>query len=82
MGFFSWITKTRNGANGRSICNKYSQYKTYKVHMISPIAIDGQTMWTEDEYEGYGIFGGKDYYVLLAEINNLGGKDDEEKRSR
>jgi hypothetical protein len=25
--------------------------------------------WREDNYEGYGEFGGKDFYVLLAEMN-------------
>jgi hypothetical protein len=25
--------------------------------------------WKESEYEGYGIFGTKDFYVLLAEMN-------------
>jgi hypothetical protein len=25
--------------------------------------------WRETSYEGYGVFGGKDYYVLLAEMN-------------
>lgn len=77
MGFFSWITK-----EGKSICNKYSNYRTFEVHMVSPKEIDGKLVWTEDDYDGYGVFGGKDYYVLLAEINDLGGKDDDEKRSK
>jgi hypothetical protein len=25
--------------------------------------------YREDNYEGYGVFGGKDYYILLAEMN-------------
>jgi hypothetical protein len=28
-------------------------------------------VWTEDNYEGYGRFGGKDYYELLAEMNGF-----------
>jgi hypothetical protein len=28
-------------------------------------------VWTENEYEGYGVFGGKDYYELLAEMNGF-----------
>ena len=28
-------------------------------------------VWKETEYEGYGEFGGKDYYQLLAEMNDL-----------
>tara|TARA_R110002051_G_C8368524_1_gene443121 strand:- start:38 stop:289 length:252 start_codon:yes stop_codon:yes gene_type:complete len=33
---------------------------------------DGGNTWREDSYEGYGDFGGKDYYELLAEMNDLG----------
>jgi hypothetical protein len=32
------------------------------------ITRDGQ-VFTESNYDGYGIFGGKDFYELLAEIN-------------
>lgn len=32
--------------------------------------------WVEDNYEGYGIFGGKDYYELLAEMNGLSSRDE------
>jgi hypothetical protein len=28
-------------------------------------------IWTEHNYEGYGVFGGKDYYELVAEMNGL-----------
>lgn len=33
-------------------------------------------------YEGYGMFGGKDYYVLLAEMNKEYGPDVEEETKR
>jgi len=29
--------------------------------------------WHEKDYEGYGVFGGKDFYQLLAEMNNVEG---------
>ena len=61
MGFFSWLTSD----TGRSIPNHYSNRPTFKVHMITE---DGQ-VFTEDNYEGYGEFGGKDFYELLAELN-------------
>jgi hypothetical protein len=32
------------------------------------ITEDGR-VFTETEYEGYGVFGGKDFYELLAELN-------------
>jgi hypothetical protein len=36
--------------------------------MITP---DGR-VFTEEDYEGYGEFGGKDFLELLAELNGLG----------
>jgi hypothetical protein len=35
------------------------------------IAPDGRT-FTETDYEGFGVFGNKDFYDLLAELNGLG----------
>ena len=32
---------------------------------------DKGNVWKEDNYEGYGEFGGKDYYELVAEMNGL-----------
>jgi hypothetical protein len=63
MGFFSWITSDTQ----KSIANNYSTRRTFKVHMITE---DGQ-VFTEPNYEGYGVFGGKDFYELIAELNNL-----------
>ena len=48
-----------------SIANKFSNRPTFRVTMT-----DGQlNQWVEDDYEGYGVFGGKDYYELLDEMN-------------
>ena len=63
MGFFSWKTCDTD----QSIANHYSSRPTFTVHMITP---DGR-VFTEPNYEGYGVFGGKDYYELLAELNGL-----------
>ena len=63
MGFFSWRTSDTN----RSIANQYSGRETFVVHMITE---DGR-VFTEEDYEGYGVFGGKDIYELIAEINDL-----------
>jgi hypothetical protein len=38
--------------------------------------------WREMAYEGYGVFGGKDYYVLLAEMNREYGPDVDEETKR
>jgi len=32
-------------------------------------------MWHEENYEGYGIFGGKDYFELMAKMNGKSGRD-------
>jgi hypothetical protein len=61
MGFFSWITQDTN----KSITNKYGDFKPITVIMTD----DKGTQYSESEYEGYGEFGGKDYYVLVAEMN-------------
>ena len=63
MGFFSWNTSDTE----RSIANSYSCRDTFTVHMITE---DGQ-VFTEKDYDGYGEFGGKDIYELIAEMNGL-----------
>ena len=63
MGFFSWNTMDTD----KSIANQYSNRKTFRVQMID----NKGNVWTEDDYEGYGRFGGKDYYELLAEMNGF-----------
>lgn len=68
MGFFSWKTMDTD----KSISNESSVRGTFRVQMMD----DKGNVWTEDNYEGYGIFGGKDYYELLAEMNGLKPNDD------
>ena len=63
MGFFSWKTQDTN----ESISNRYSNRETQRVYMLDG---DGH-VWIEENYEGYGRFGGKDFYVLLAEMNGF-----------
>ena len=63
MGFFSWKTQDTD----KSIANQYSNRKTFRVQMID----NKGNVFTENEYEGYGVFGGKDYYELLAEMNGF-----------
>jgi hypothetical protein len=77
MGCFSWIAQDTNipiYINGWQKPG-YAQ-RTYYMW-------DNKgNSWSEPNYEGYGVFGGKDYYALLAEMNNIDGKDDDEKRSK
>lgn len=61
MGFFSWKTTDTD----RSISNEFSSRPTFTVYMKDN---DGG-VWKEDSYEGYGVFGGKDYYQLVAEMS-------------
>ena len=63
MGFFSWNTMDTD----RSIPSQYSNRKTFRVQMMD----NKGNVFTEDNYEGYGRFGGKDYYELLAEMNGF-----------
>ncbi len=63
MGFFSWKTMDTD----TSIPSQYSNRKTFRVQMLD----NKGNVWTEDNYEGYGNFGGKDFYELLAEMNGF-----------
>ena len=75
MGFFSWKTSDTN----KSITNKYTDKGALKVYMLTPT-----DKYYEDNYEGYGEFGGKDYYELVYELNKnkWNGADDVENRSK
>ena len=64
MGFFSWKTQNTN----KSIANRFSSNPTFTVTMID----NKGNKWVEHNYEGYGRFGGKDYYELMAEMNGFG----------
>lgn len=69
MGFFSWKTNDTD----RSIANTFAYYpEVFTVYLVD----DKGNKWREDDYEGYGVFGGKDYYELLAEMNGLRGDRD------
>ena len=69
MGFFSWQTQDTN----KSIANiEQSTRDTFTVYLRD----DKGNGWKEEAYSGYGDFGGKDYYELLAEMNGLGSDRD------
>ena len=63
MGFYSWMTADTK----ESIANRHSNRCVFSVVMVLP---DGRK-FLEENYEGYGKFGGKDYYEALAEINGM-----------
>lgn len=60
MGQFSWFTQDTHHriVNGEKFNVVMTDNNGNKYH--------------EHQYEGYGVFGGKDYYELLAEMNGLG----------
>lgn len=66
MGFFSFKT-----SEGRSIVNRCSRRPTFTVYMVMP----DNTRHEERSYEGYGVFGGVDFYEAVAELNGLKGRD-------
>jgi hypothetical protein len=69
MGFFSWKTQDTN----RSIPNVHQEMKEpFTVFMID----NKGNVWQEDAYMGYGEFGGKDFYELLAEMNGETTRDE------
>jgi len=73
MGQFSWITQDTNEAIRES-------YGCPAGYQTSAVMHDNQgNSWEEVEYEGYGVFGGKDFYELLAEMNGLEGSADQKR---
>jgi len=59
MGQFSWIAQDTD----EQICSTEGHQRT--VYMKD----DRGNVWREDNYDGYGVFGGKDYFTLLSEMN-------------
>ena len=63
-GQFSWMTQDTGQQIGSEDENKIP------VYMFD----DKGKFWFEKDYDGYGVFGGKDYYELLDQMN--GGEGD------
>lgn len=75
MGQFSWITQDTK----ESIRNNGIIKKKKKAFMYD----NKGNVWKEKDYEGYGEFGGKDFYELVAEMNGYEDLiDNEEKRMK
>lgn len=68
MGFFSWLTQDTE----KSIPNQYSDRTTFPVYLKD----NKGNVWEENEYEGYGVFGGKDFFELVAEMNGKTTRDE------
>lgn len=61
MGVFSWKTADTD----RSIPITGADRESFGVYLLCP---DNKVL-IEDNYEGYGMFGGQDVYALLARWN-------------
>jgi hypothetical protein len=77
MGMFSWIAQDTN----KPIYVTGYQKRGYEQRKYYMWDNKGNS-WKEPDYEGYGIFGGKDYYILLAEMNRTYGEDVTEDKKR
>jgi len=82
VGFFSWECAVSN----EDIMNQYSQRGATQCVLVCP----DDSVIEEDFYEGYGVFGGRDAYALLAKWNDpnleddpvMEGQDDEDYRDQ
>lgn len=64
-GQFSWITYDTD-----------TQIGSERENMITVFMYDNKgNKWTEKNYEGYGVFGGMDYYDLVATMNGYTEED-------
>lgn len=70
MGQFSWFTNDSK--------------RRIRTGEIMPVYLcdNKGNKWRENCYDGYGVFGGKDYYELLAEMNGFSGEDKEAVRQK
>lgn len=72
MGFSSFKTSDTQ----ESISNAYSSRGALPVHMITE---DGK-VFSEEDYQGYMEFGGKNVHVLIGEMNGMTAPDEESLR--
>ena len=77
MGCFSWIAQDTN----KPIYIDGYQKPGYEERTYYMWDNTGNS-WKEPSYEGYGMFGAKDYYILLAEMNKTYGEDVTEDQKR
>lgn len=69
MGQFSWITQDTFESIRSNGGESASSKRKRKAYMHD----NKGNVWEELDYEGYGVFGGKDFYQLVAEMNNVEG---------
>ena len=62
MGFFSWEC----AVSKKDIMNRHTRQGATHCVLVCP----DDSIIEEDDYDGYGVFGGRDAYDLLAFWNN------------
>jgi len=67
MGFFSWKTSDTK----KAVRNRYTPEGATPCAMID----DAGNIYHKDNYDGYGVFGGVDYFELLDKMNGGDGDD-------
>lgn len=68
MGFFSWEC----AVSKKDIMNRHTEQGATPCVMVRP----DDSIIEEDEYDGYGVFGGVDAYAELVRINDVKGDID------
>lgn len=63
MGYFSWFTQDKSHTR-----IKIGEVKK-PIYMIGEVDGKRVTYVEKDHYNGYGVFGGKDYYTFMAKMN-------------
>jgi hypothetical protein len=77
MPCFSWIAQDTK----KPIRRNDSQKPGYEQRTYFMWDNNGNS-WEEPSYEGYGMFGKKDYFILLAEMNKTYDEDVTEEQKR
>ena len=63
MGCFSWFTQDKS--HTRIVIGSVKK----PIYMIGEVNGNRVTYTERTYYEGYGVFGGKDYYEFMAQMN-------------
>jgi hypothetical protein len=64
MGMFSWLCQDTKEAIRNNVHGYQAQAFMHD---------NKGNVWAQKDYDGYGMFGGKDFFQLVAEMNNCEG---------
>lgn len=66
MGQFSWLAQNTGDAILEAGARKH-----FGINQVVVMIDNSGNEWVEKNYQGYGEFGGKDFFVLVAEMNKV-----------